>query len=338
MSLKSLARAWQQFFFEKQSPLPIALFRIIYGSLIIITLALLRADWLDWYGMHAWVRLPTVVQLERGSRLNLFSILPPNDAWVEAFFWVALASAILLTVGLFSRTSSILVFLSMTSIQQRNLYIIHGGDTFLRLAGFWLIFAPAGAALSLDHLIRVRRGQGSSEIPWHSPWAQRMIQLQLSFVYLATFLSKIRGAPWIQGTALFYVYHLEELKRFPLPDWFFNPMVLRLGSWSALALEFSLAILIWVKEFRYAVLAIGLGFHLWLEYSLNIPLFQWDILSAYVLFIDAKDLARLGQRVRSVFRPALDRSSLETIEFERPAAPTTGHARKETFCQSPQVK
>ena len=37
---------------------------------------------------------------------------------------------------------------------------------------------------------------------------------------------------------------------------------------------------------------LGLVFHLWLEYSLNIPLFQWDILSAYVLFIDPDDLRR----------------------------------------------
>jgi hypothetical protein len=27
-------------------------------------------------------------------------------------------------------------------------------------------------------------------------------------------------------------------------------------------------------------------FHLSLEYALNIPMFQWDMLSAYVLFID----------------------------------------------------
>jgi hypothetical protein len=71
-------------------------------------------------------------------------------------------------------------------------------------------------------------------------------------------------------------------------------MVLKLGSWSALVLEFSLGVLVWVKEFRYILLTLGLLFHLWLEYSLNIPLFQWDILSAYVLFIDSDDLRRAG--------------------------------------------
>jgi Vitamin K-dependent gamma-carboxylase len=299
MSLRSFVRAWNELFFEKKSPLPIALFRILYGSLVIATLALLWPDWLSWYGMHAWVALPTALKLEPGQRLNLFSIIPQSDAWVEALFWAALVSAISLTCGFFTRISSILVFVFLTSIQQRNLYITHGGDTFLRIAGFFLIFAPAGAALSLDRVIRIRRGMELCTIQPRSPWAQRMIQLELSFLYLATFLIKIQGAPWLHGSALFYVYHLEELRRFPIPSWFFRPTVLRLGTWSALLLEFSLGVLIWVKELRYPLLVLGLLFHLWLEYSLNIPLFQWDVLSAYVLFIEADDLSRIWHKIRT---------------------------------------
>lgn len=292
MSLKSLFKVWGEFFFSKQSPVPVALFRIIYGMLVIITLGLLRTDWLNWYGVNAWVSLSTAVKLEPGNRLNLFSLIPQSEAWINALFWVALGSAALLTIGLFTRINSVFVFACLTSIQQRNLYITHGGDTFLRLAGFFLIFAPAGAALSADRLIRIRRGKEAPSIQPRSPWAQRLIQLQLSCVYFATFLLKIKGAPWLQGTALFYVYHLDELKHFPLPAWFFSPIVLKLGSWSALAVEFSLGVLIWVKEFRFVLLALGLLFHLWLEYSLNVPLFPWDILSAYVLFVDPINMKR----------------------------------------------
>ena len=298
MSLRSLLRAWEEFFFAKQSPVPIALFRIIYGILVAITLGLLRTDWLNWYGVRAWVSLQTALKLEPGNRLNLFAIIPQRDDWINGLFWVALGSTILLAIGFLTRVNSILVFLCLTSIQQRNLYITHAGDTFLRLAGFFLIFAPAGAVLSLDHLIRLRRGKESPCIQPRSPWAQRMIQLQLSLLYLVTFLLKIKGAPWLQGTALFYVYHIDELKRFSLPGWFFNPIVLKLGSWSALALEFSLGVLIWVKEFRYVLLGLGLMFHLWLEYSLNVPLFQWDVLSAYILFVDPTHLTGVWRRMR----------------------------------------
>jgi Vitamin K-dependent gamma-carboxylase len=317
MSLQSFIRAWNEFFFAKQSPLPIALFRILYGTLVMATLGLLRPDWLNWYGVHAWVRLPTALKLDPGLGFNLFSRIPQNDRWVEAIFWAALASAGALTCGLFSRIASVLVFIFLTSIQERNLYITHGGDTFLRMAGFFLIFAPAGAALSLDRLIAIRRGRQAHRIEPRTPWAQRMIQLQLSFLYLATFLIKLQGAPWLHGSALFYVYHLDELRHFPIPAWFFRPKVLELGTWSALVLEFSLAVLIWVKELRYPLLALGLAFHLWLEYSLNIPMFQWDILSAYILFVDAKDLSRFSGHAGNLLAAA--RRALKRRE-----APPTG--------------
>jgi hypothetical protein len=247
--------------------------------------------------------------LERGPRLNLFTIIPQNDTWIEALFWIFLASASLLTVGLFTRFNSLLVFLCLTSIQQRNLYITSGGDTFLRLAGFFLIFAPAGAALSVDRLIRIRRGkEGDSVLP-RPPWAQRMIQFELALLYFSSFCWKVQGAPWVQGTALYYVYHLDEFHRFPMPSPFLRPTMLKLGSWMALALEFSLGTLIWIKEFRYTILSLGVLFHLWLEYSLNIPMFEWDVLAAYVLFIEPEDLTHAWSWIRGrVAVKALQRS------------------------------
>jgi len=73
-------------------------------------------------------------------------------------------------------------------------------------------------------------------------------------------LSKNQGTPWLQGSALFYVYHLDEFRRLPFPSWFLHPGLLKLGSWSALILEFSLGVLIWAKEFRYHLLALGVLF------------------------------------------------------------------------------
>jgi hypothetical protein len=297
--VRSLVELWDRFFFTPESPAPIALFRIVYGVLVIATLILLRPDWLAWYGPHAWVSLSTMHKLETGTRLNLFAVIPQTDAWIEAFFWIFLGSAILLAVGFLTRLNSVIVFLCLASIQQRNLYITHGGDTFLRVAGFFLIFAPAGAALSVDRLIRIWRGKEGPNIEPRQPWAQRMIQLELALLYFATFCWKVKGAPWLQGTAMFYIYHLDEFKRFPVPSWLLHPMMLKLESWAVLCLEFSLGVLIWVKDFRYALLTLGLLLHLCLEYSLNIPLFQWDILSAYVLFIDAADLTRVWSWIRT---------------------------------------
>jgi hypothetical protein len=170
------------------------MFRAIYGGMVIITILMLRPDWLTWYGTHAWVSLRTMQQMEPGTRLSLFVLLPQSDAWIEALFWVFLCSAVSLSAGFLTRLNSVIVFLCLTSIQQRNLYITHGGDTFLRLAGFFLIFAPAGANFSVDRLIRIRRGKQDPGTQACSPWAQRMIQFQLRFCILLRFAGSAGSA------------------------------------------------------------------------------------------------------------------------------------------------
>lgn len=300
MTMARLREAWMQFFFAPQSPTPIAVFRVLYGACVSMTLILLHPEWLDWYGVHSWVTLQAMARIEPGVRLNLFTVMPQNDTWIAAFFWIFLCFAVLLTIGLWTRVSSIVVFACLTSIQQRNLYILHGGDVFLRVSGFFLMFAPAGAALSIDRLVRVRRKLEGAEIEPRAPWAQRMIQFELALLYFASFLWKIKGAPWINGTALFYVFQIHALRRFPLPAWTQQLWILKLITWYTLALEFSLGVLIWFRPFRYPLLLLGLLLHLAIEYSLNIPMFEWDVLTAYVLFIDPADLQRMGRRACDV--------------------------------------
>jgi hypothetical protein len=301
MTLARVREAWEGFFFTPQSPIPIAVFRILYGTCVTLTLILLHSEWLDWFGVHSWVTLSTMSQVEPGVRLNLFTVMPQSDSWISAFFWIFLCFAILLTIGLWTRLSSIAVFVCLASMQQRNLYILHGGDVFLRVTGFFLMFAPAGAALSVDRWIRVRRKLEGETIEPRAPWAQRMIQFELALLYFSSFLWKIKGAPWLNGTALFYVFHIHSIQRFPVPAWTQQLWILKLVTWYTLALEFSLGVLIWFRPLRYPLLVLGLLFQLSIEYTLNIPMFEWDVLTAYVLFVDPTDLQRMGRAARDFF-------------------------------------
>jgi len=291
MILQNIARWWESFFFKPESPICIALFRVLYGICVSATIILLHSDWLEWYGTHAWVSERTMHVVEPGIRLNLFGLFPENDRWIAYFFWIALLFSVMLTIGLWTRVSSIAVFLCLNSLQQRALFITHGGDKFLRVAGFFLMFAPAGAVLSVDHFLRLRN-RTTEAIQLRAPWAQRMIQFELTLLYFTSFLWKLKGHMWLDGTALYYVIHLRDVQRLPVPEWVKSVAMLKLGSWLALVLEFSLGVLIWFKRFRYPVLFLGLCFHLCLEYAFNFPMFQWDVLSAYVLFIEPEDLNR----------------------------------------------
>jgi len=299
MSLKSLAQAWNRFFFEPQSPVPVALFRIVFGFVVLIDALLLRPDWQTWFGPRGLVTLPAMQQMEGGTRINLFAVLPQTAFWTDMFFWALVAGAILLILGLYTRFSSVMVFLLVESIQQRNLFITNGGDTLLRVVSFFLMFAPAGAALSIDRLRNIWRGVEGVEIRPRAPWGQRMIQIELCLLYLMTFWNKSQGPAWIDGTALYYVYHLDQFHRFPVPGFMQDLFMVRLETWLTLTAEFSLGVLVWFKELRYPILAAGVLLHLSLEYSMNVPMFQWTALAVYVTFIDGADLAAVWSRVRT---------------------------------------
>jgi hypothetical protein len=297
VSWLSPIRAWNEFFFAPQSPTPVALYRILYGLLVIADLALLHGDWLTWYGARGLMPLETMRKMTPGIRLNLFLIMPQDDAWIQAFFWVFLLFAVFLTIGFLSRFSSVAVFLCLISLHNRNLYILNSGDTLLRVTGFFLMFAPTDAAISVDRLLRIWRGKEVLDIQPISPWAQRMIQIQSAFAYFSTFLWKMRGTEWIGGTAVYYTTRLLEFQRFPFPA-LEDGILLKLTTWSTLFIEFALGVLVWFRRIRYWILLMGVCLHLSIEYLMNIPLFQWIAMATYVTFIDPADLTRAWSWIR----------------------------------------
>jgi len=232
-------------------------------------------------------------QLSGPRHLNVLAWLPPRMGWVYALLTVYLVAAASLTVGWFTRLSAAIVFVCLASLHHRNVLVLNSGDGFMRLASLYLVFAPAGRALSVDRWLRVRRGlEPPGEPAPAAPWAQRLIQLQLAVVYLATVYWKLHGHMWVDGTAVYYASRVREYDRFPVPYVFDHLWTVKLMTWGTLAVEFALGALVWLRDLRYPVLLAGVMLHLGLEYSMNIQLFQWVMLTALVLFIDPRDFRR----------------------------------------------
>lgn len=294
MSLKTLVTHWNRFFFEPRPVTVIALYRILFGLLVLCYGVLLIPDLFNWLGPRGVISLQTAKQLTGGLRIHLLSWLPDHEGSLVAFFSVFMIAAVSLTLGWWTRWSALVVFLGLVSLHHRNILILNSGDTFLRVASFWLIFSPAGCAISLDRLWRIRRGREvAGETVMKAPWAQRCLQVQLALVYLATFLSKAGGAMWVDGTAIYYSSNLQEFYRFPVPYLLGHLWTIKLLTWEALVIEFAMGLLVWIRELRYWVLAGGVLLHLGIEYSMNIPLFAFIMMAAYVLFLEEDDLTSL---------------------------------------------
>lgn len=299
----AVAREWNAFFHRPEPVNGLAVFRILFGLIVLLNWILFAPDLLVWLGARG-VLTPETARRLTGGRLNLFAILPATDGWVLAVFAVAVVAALGLTLGYRTRWCAALTFLTIVSIHHRNPLVLHSGDTLMRLIAFLLIFSPAGDALSLDR--RLGRGVDRADGPvLRPPWAQRLIQLQVAILYFATAWWKIGSDAWRDGIAVYYVLRLVDFQRFPLPLewlWIQSPAVTRLLTWTTLAVEFAMALLVWVPRLRYPVLAAAVCLHLGLEYTLNIPVFQLLMLACLVLFVPPWDVVRAGRRLRARLR------------------------------------
>lgn len=296
MSLRDIARAWNRFFFEPISPLPIAVYRILLGFLVLAKQLINLPDVMEWYGQRGVITFETAKNISGGTGFNLFDWLPQSNGMVWLVYALTCVFAITLMIGFFTRASAVLLFLFLVTLDHRNPLILNSGDTFLRIGTFYLMFSPAGKLLSVDWWLRRRKGDADPGM--YAPWAMRLIQLQLAFLYLYAFVWKVGGTMWLSGTAVYYTSRLLEFWRFPVPYVFEHMWTIKLWSWFTLIIEFALGTLVWIKELRYPVLLSGVLLHLGIDYSMNIPLFAYIMMSAYVTFIEPGDLERLLRRLK----------------------------------------
>ncbi len=298
MRLRTIAAWWNKFWFEPVYPTSIGVYRILFGLTVLFYGFILSQDWGLWFSDSGVLSLETAWRTGFKPQVNLFVCLPPGDIWVTRFFFFFMLWAFLLTIGLFTRLSSAMVWLCLSSLYNRNLAIANGATVLMLCFSFFLIFTQAGAAVSADRLWRIARGKEPVLLSKSPPWGQRLIQLQLCFVYFSTAWMKTQSTQWISGVALYYVARDDLWRRFGIP-FAEHLWVCKLYTWGTLFLEFLLAMGIWFYEWRYWIISLGFLFHLGMELALNIPWFQYVTASALVTFIEPERLTLLMDKLRA---------------------------------------
>lgn len=308
--VRSAFGAIDKFFFEEVSPASLAVFRIFLGLLVLVTALLMVPDLFTLFGPEAVVPVNLVQWWYGTPHFSVLWMLPDSKEAVVATWLVLVWASVALTFGWHTRISALTVLLCLCSFHHRNPFAVHSGDTLLRLFSFLLIFSCAGAMYSLD-------AQGKPLKRKVAIWAQRLIQLQLAGMYCQAFFAKVIGPNWQDGTALYWILKLEDYARFPVPIIPDHLWMLQVCSWATLWIEFSLWTLIWVPQIRYYVLGLGVMLHLGIEYSMNIPVFEWITMAAYITFVDpkhveqfvasisekARNIARLGRPATAAIKP-----------------------------------
>lgn len=269
---------WERFWFAPQQTSTLALIRIVFGLLTLAWAISLSTELFTFFGPHG-----LIVAQPPGQGWGILHWFP-GPAAVTVLYVVLIAAAVCTTVGLGTRVATFALFVCILSFERRNPYIFNSGDAVLRNTSFFLMLAPAGAALSLDRLIAHR--DRFWEAPTRTCWPVRLLQIQLCVIYLAAVWAKVRGTTWNDGTAVSYAMRIDDLARFPIPHFLAtSPFLVSLMTYGTLATEFSIPILVWNRKLRPYVLAGGIFMHAFIDYRIMVGFFSYAIWVMYMSFI-----------------------------------------------------
>jgi hypothetical protein len=299
----AILNRWRGFWFTPEPVFALGLVRIAFGALVVVWTAALLPNLYQLFGANGAV--PQHPMLE--YRWGIFQIWTSDTALLVGWV-VLLLSAIAMTIGWHSRLFAILVFVLVLSFMRRDPWIFNAGDGVIAVLALFLTLSSCGAALSLDE----RRRSGSFwTAQCRAPWPIRLMQVQLSVIYLVGVQTKLSGKPWVDGSAVSYAWRTDyERAILPAPQWIVgNALIVNAATWGTLLIELAIAVLVWNRRWRLRVLAGGVVMHLMILVSLSVGFFTFAMYVLYLAFVPWETARRIPSFVTQAWSRACRRTS-----------------------------
>jgi hypothetical protein len=235
-----------------------------------------HAEWAKGPGAEAYVRrwgiLPQFVFARGTARFSpFFHIRTIEGAY--AFHAVSVLVAVLFTLGLGGRVVCVLAWAVALCYIHRVHPAMSTADTALALLLLYLALGPSTARLSLDRRLGLPPGTAPSE---GANLALRLMQVHFAAICLASGLSKLQGAVWWNGTAVWQILGNVGV---PRPELYWS--ALRILAHNHLVLE----------AFQAGVTLFTLGVEVGLPFLVWRPAWRPVCVTAAVLFYTAAALA-----------------------------------------------
>lgn len=222
----------------------LALFRIALATLVLWDLLLRSFDMKVFY-TDAGV-LPRKLWVDAANHLHLSLHAANGQLWWQILLFIAAAVfALCLLFGYRTRLMSVLTWILLLSINNRNSFLMQGGDQLIIVMSFWAMFLPIGARWSIDAALQPhhredpnnRRFLPSNAQPYFS-MATVAVLFQVVYLYFFTALLKT-GDPWTKDfDAAFYAVSLQHFAT-PIAEWIRQfPLLLKPATVFVLVVEF----------------------------------------------------------------------------------------------------
>ncbi len=297
--------AWVALWDRRESPISLALVRILVATALLVDLLPLGP-----LGLVEAVFAPAPLGLGhldgRPNAHELYGVLEPSSATA---LWALLCAALAaFGAGLFTRASGLVALFLYAQLALVLPLADRGIDMAFRNALLLLSLAPSGHALGID----ARRATGSWIGHASAPaWGRQLMVVQLVVIYFLAGVQKVGLAWWPAGdwSALWLVLQDPAVARFPGGDVPYR--ITQFTTLSTVVFEWSAGLLPLAFLYRYRQKALGTAFrnvwvaagvalHLGIAVTMNLGIFPWGMLALYPAFFHPDELRAAASRVRTL--------------------------------------
>ena len=287
--------------------------RIIYGTSILAFLGTNLADRQYLWGVaSAWVE----PEAKRAGHFFLFRTLfsKDNAFLFDVSYAILAVLALLFLVGWQTRIVTPFLLLFWVGLATNSAVLTNGGDTIMRIALFFLIFANLSQHWSVDSWLR-NRGRGFVlKLPRRltpPSWATNALHnsavivcgYQIMVVYVTSGIYKLQGEEWRDGTGFYYSLVLDVFRPFPgLSDlaWQFTLFVF-VATFLSIWVQLLFPVLVLWRPTRIVGLVFLLGMHFGIGLFLGLWPFSLAMIGLDLLFVRDRSWERALRWVREVF-------------------------------------
>jgi hypothetical protein len=193
----------------------LALMRIGIGIVILSDLIIRASDLKVHYTQEGILPVSLLLEFDPKPLRWSFHYLSDSFAYQAFLFCLQGLITLFLIAGYRTRLITVLSWVFLVSLQNRNPFIQQSGDDLLRLVLFWAMFMPWGNFYSIDSK------KINSPVKNYFSAASFGYLLLIVSVYLFSAIQKTSPEWRTEGTALYYALSLDQLK-VGLGDWLYQ--------------------------------------------------------------------------------------------------------------------
>lgn len=295
-----------RFFFAEEIPYGLALIRI---ALPLILLVVMSWRWEHVRELYSQDGAPAPL----ADNFGYYNMLPIFSGTMSvALFTGMLVAFLLSSIGWCTRLSLIVSTALYTYFCMIDyLSTITKFTVIATHLLFLLSLSQCGIIWSVDSWLKRRAkkniwpGEPSTLYPKSPVWPRRLIQLLIGIVYFGAAATKLQTPAFFTGDQMIYWAMTNVNHAHPLGELFtLYPILFVVGGLSTAIWEILFLFIVWSKVGRQFALGFGVLFHIGTMLLLGLYIFPWICFSAYLAFLEERDIQRFAAFFRKIRRRA----------------------------------